>query len=659
EEFGIHLPRGVTMFISSLGPVASAMEAAFPFLAIIVGATILLEHLAKLKEAGEKLTESQAHFGTTVANVLNGLDEKLLQAGIRTDELNHDHLGALNKQLELIDHQSMDELVHAFDTVAKAADLTFTELKSNWYSFGTGSTGAKHALEEFKTQYESLLAQGKNREAADLLAGTRQSAERVLELQKQAAANQTTTGTHGSHMGDYAKYEAAVIELKKQGTGFTQKEVEAQTTLVEALRAQVDVQDKVNALKQSEKSNAGQSTDNKIAGDNDTAARQQAQNQQKADAEIQKLWDENYRRAVSALEQNEREKIDATKQGSAARLAAIDAAIKDENAKGLQETGFYKSLLTDRVNVARQMADEEAKQKEEAGKESAEHAQKMGELVIAAEREQAQLKMSVTRTSAQERMTSALQFANEEYALHMSAFAKEMAALDKNDKDYENKLKAFQDKETELTRQHENQTAQIKSQSAAQQQAQMQQAWSRMENGAAQSLMSVMEGHRTFAKEMSSIMEQVTSSILTAAIAEANGLESTKLTEAKAAARKMYLAGTHFPWPMNIVMAPTLGAIGFASMMAFEGGGIVPGVEFGDVVSARLEPGETVLPKQMTEKLNSAAGSADSNRPHVHVHINNSHTIHALDSQGMDRVLDKHGDKLQRHFERTVRKMNK
>ncbi len=111
EEFGVHLPRGLTMFLSSLGPVGAAMEAAFPFLAIIVGATLLLQHLAKLKEAGEKLTASQANFGHTVATVLNGLDEKLLQAGIRADELNGDHLGALNKTLQQIDHASLKELV--------------------------------------------------------------------------------------------------------------------------------------------------------------------------------------------------------------------------------------------------------------------------------------------------------------------------------------------------------------------------------------------------------------------------------------------------------------------------------------------------------------------------------------------------------------------
>src|SRR5271163_3367812 len=47
EEFGVHLPRGITTFISSLGPIGPALEAAFPFLAIALGATLLIEHLVK------------------------------------------------------------------------------------------------------------------------------------------------------------------------------------------------------------------------------------------------------------------------------------------------------------------------------------------------------------------------------------------------------------------------------------------------------------------------------------------------------------------------------------------------------------------------------------------------------------------------------------
>jgi hypothetical protein len=38
---------------------------------------------------------------------------------------------------------------------------------------------------------------------------------------------------------------------------------------------------------------------------------------------------------------------------------------------------------------------------------------------------------------------------------------------------------------------------------------------------------------------------------------------------------------------------------------------------------------------------------------HVHMHAS------ALDADGMDKVLDKHSGKLQKHFEGVLRKMNK
>src|SRR5271166_1345234 len=87
EEFGIHLPRALTSFIASIGPVGAVMEAAFPFLAIAVGATLLIEHLVKMHEAGEKLTEDQLRFGTAANNAFNSLDEKISQAKIKADEL--------------------------------------------------------------------------------------------------------------------------------------------------------------------------------------------------------------------------------------------------------------------------------------------------------------------------------------------------------------------------------------------------------------------------------------------------------------------------------------------------------------------------------------------------------------------------------------------
>ena len=57
EQFGVHLPRALTTFVAELGPVAGAIEAAFPFIAIAALAGILIEHLVALHEAGIKLTD--------------------------------------------------------------------------------------------------------------------------------------------------------------------------------------------------------------------------------------------------------------------------------------------------------------------------------------------------------------------------------------------------------------------------------------------------------------------------------------------------------------------------------------------------------------------------------------------------------------------------
>ena len=139
EEFGVHLPRALTSFIAGLGPVGPALEMAFPFLAIAVGATLLLEHLVKVREEAEKAANAQTNFGTTMSKSLTGIDDKLLHTGIQIDELTGNHMAALSKELELIDHASLNDLMQELETLAKAADASFAQIKTSWYQFGAGS----------------------------------------------------------------------------------------------------------------------------------------------------------------------------------------------------------------------------------------------------------------------------------------------------------------------------------------------------------------------------------------------------------------------------------------------------------------------------------------------------------------------------------------
>src|SRR5579864_2911637 len=654
EEFGIHLPRALTSFIASLGPIGAAMSAAFPFLAIIVGATLLYEHLQKIKQAGEQLTESQVNFGTTVATVLGSLNDKLLQAGIRFDELNGNHLAALEKQLQLIDHQTMTDLVQEFSKIAKAADEVFKSIDDSSFlakHFGAGAEGAKHALQDFKTQYDNLLAQGKEDEAKGLLSGTLDRAKQVLALQEQANKSQH------EKTSSPATFEA-IRKLQKEGIKDTDEAVAAQRELVDTLQAQVNVQTSLNALKKLEQSNAQQSTAHTMDEESDKLARQ-AMADAKKEQERQDRDEEQARQeAINRIQEAERLKIAATEQGSAARLAAIDAAIKDENAKGLQETGFYRDLLKQRVDTARQMADEEKRIRAEAGREAANHEEKMDELSLDARRTAAEVRRSAMMNSEQQRIADESRFADEDYRIKALGLSQQIAALDKSDKEYENKLKALQDREIELAQQHENQLTQIKAKAEEARNTRILSAEQHFNDTIAKNLSDTLLRHQTFGRMMTSIGSEIASGMLQNAIKSILADDMTKEHDAAAAARKAFLAGMHFPFPANLVMGPTLAAAAFASVMAFQGGGLVPGVGIGDIVPAKLEPGETVIPKKMTEQLQRASDGGDS-KPHVTIHHSPTYHVQTIDGDGIRQTLNKHKEEFSRHVHAELRRMNR
>jgi hypothetical protein len=662
EGFDTHLPRALATFIAALGPIGAATEAAFPFLAIAIGAKLLIEHLSKIHEEAEKLEQAEGKFETATHNAFNALHGILLQAEIQADELNRDHLGALKHQLELIDQQSLEELVHSFDIVAKAADAVFAELKSHWYTQGIGADGAKHALERFQTQYESLIAQGKTKEASDLLAGTLASAEKILHFQKEYIGNQMNAdngkGGDGRANPDYNKFEEAALALKEAGVGATEKEVKAQETLVHALHAQVDVEKTVADLKKTQKDNATHRTNNEINNDAFRALKQQFDADKAAQDQEDRDRDEARNRAIARHETEEREKIAATKQGSRERLQAIEDALHEEEKYGLQETAFYHSLGVQKVETIRQMAEEEARIKAEAGRESAAHAQKMGELEIAAEQEAAKLRNAGRRVTRQELIEQDIHFADEESALQLQAINKQIATLDKSDKDYENKLRALYNKQEELERAHQNKITQIKDRATIERNARILSAEHKLEEEIARGLSSVIMRHETFAAMLVNIGDQIGSAMIQNAIKDMFARDMTREKDAAAAARDAFVWGWHNGGPAAPVLAPTLAAGAFAAVMAFADGGIVPGVGRGDTVPAVLTPGEHVADKELTDGLRGMVRSGAGAHKATHVHVHNTYHVSALDGGGMEEVLARHNDTVTRHIERTVRRMN-
>lgn len=743
EAFGVQMPRAITALITHIGPLGAALESAFPFAAIALGAVLVIEKLAEIKEKGFELTEDQIKFGTAAQNAFNKLDEKLLQAGIRADELHNNHLGALKKQLELIDKQSMGELIQEFTELEKSADKVFGDLQGHWYTLGIGSDGAKHALTEFSTQYQKLMSEGKQQEATDLLKGTRDSAQKVLDAQN-AVKKGNTGGTQSDEA--WARSLAYMRQegiLKAAGVGHTENEMKAQQTLVDALNNQLTVESKIASLKNAESGNAKTEVDKeagaraaeaerqaaehgmkmgelRVAAERDAANAQEAiheatiaerlatdtkleneqyavqlrgnqqliaaldkggkdynnqlaalhqkaeeltlEHQNRLAALGNKATVEQYKKDLTDLEQSEREKINATQQGSAQRLAAIDAAIKQEQSRNLQDTQFYRELLTERVEVERQAAAEAAKIQADLGKEAAANAQEMGQLALAAEQESWALRDSALRASVQRRIAEEMNAEHQEFALKDAALKAEAAALDKNAKDYEVKLVALQNKREQLIRAHENRVTQIEDQAQKERNARILSAENQFNDTLAGGLTKVLMAHQTFGAMMSSIGDQITSGMIQNAIKSILANDMTKESDAAAAARKAYLAGMHFPFPVNVVMGPVLGAAAFASVMAFnEGTDAVPGVGRGDVTPAMLTPGEGVVPGGVMDGLSKVArsGGFDSGGSHYHAHVSPTYNLQALDSEGMDKVLAKHSDTLTKHVTTSLRKLNK
>ena len=314
----------------------------------------------------------------------------------------------------------------------------------------------------------------------------------------------------------------------------------------------------------------------------------------------------------------------------------------------------------ERTNLVRQMAEEEARLKAEGAREEAANDEKMGLLGVAALKERFALANSAHRVSMQQQIQQETKIANDEYAIKMAAYQKELAGLDKNGKDYENKLRQLQNKEKQLTQQHENELTTIKEKAEIERNRRVLASENQFNDSIARGLTSSIMGHQGWAKMMASLGDEVVSGMIKNAIKSMLAADMTKERDAAHAAR------TAFNWCSGIggpILGAALAAGAFTAVMAFQGGtDSVPGMGHGDIVPTMLEPGEGVVPGGVMDGLGKLvrSGGLDSGGTHYHVHgVTFAPHVQAFDAAGVDKVLEQHQDRFQKHFEHTLRKMNK
>ena len=109
-------------------------------------------------------------------------------------------------------------------------------------------------------------------------------------------------------------------------------------------------------------------------------------------------------------------------------------------------------------------------------------------------------------------------------------------------------------------------------------------------------------------------------------------------------------------------LAPPAAAAAFAAVMAFEQGGVVPGIGHGDTVPAMFTPGEGIVPGSTMDKLNglARAGGLDApGRATLQVHYRPTYHVNTIDASGVRGMLKKHGGEFSRHLNDEVRKLNR
>ena len=495
EEFGVHLPRGITTFIASLGPVGAAMEAAFPFLAIILGATLLIEHLVKVSDAAEKAAEAERKMTDGFTTGLIDAQLEVVKAEIEIRKLSGDPAwDLLAQKLQLQDARKGYENVSHLEGKVKEL-LETAHASSNWNPFNWFDNSGDVAL-QVKTLREQM--DGKNQtDQAEVLQNALSIQSKILEQMKGQDSTSSAALANQSKYVDFLKEETALIQTQAYAASEADKASQGK--------------DRADRLKKYEE-------------------------------------DEAKKAAAQQAGFDKRQKIET--EYSAKQKSARDKAIHEKEQDAHLQLEANEAVAKELLDLEK----ERARVTEGLGKEEAEHELKMAALKMAAGESVTNNAVKLRRSHDAQIMQAELAAEATEYAAQMKAYSMELAALDKYGKDYQTKKKAIENREEERTKAHENKVTQIRTRSETERSQRILAANRHMNDEIARSAAETLMRHQSMAQALTGLGDQIATSMIQTALKSIMANDMTKFSDAAFAARQGFKAGTHFPFPANIIM---------------------------------------------------------------------------------------------------------
>lgn len=222
-----NLPMAMADLVRKFSDSALVMNA-LPFAATIAGFVAIVEvvervagRLGSLRGGLSELAIAQNAFDAATNNTMRSWHDRLLEAEAEVDNLTGNHLGALSKELQVIDDQNLDNLRSSFEQFAKEADDVFKKLEVSKLEFwNPGSKPVEDAMSQFRSQYELLLSEGNKSGAAALLKSQiEQYTALVAEMQSVNANRVSASSWAPDYDAKGKRYDEAMQRLRAAGFG--------------------------------------------------------------------------------------------------------------------------------------------------------------------------------------------------------------------------------------------------------------------------------------------------------------------------------------------------------------------------------------------------------------------------------------------------------
>lgn len=316
DAIGVRLPRHLNSLIAQIPGVGAVFANMLPIIGVALAIEIvgkLIEKHEKAKEAIEETAKAWAAVDDAAAKSLYSTQTKILEVQKAVDELHHNHLAALQTELEIIDRQTFAELLNQFDQLVKGVDAAMLKLQAEtgwtdaFFNFLAGvEDPTKRATKDFDEWAKSFKEGGMQ---ADEL----QKKLDELYAKKDKLAHPEAVfvpEAHGATSGGGGKMETPEVDTKQLEA--TQGQINA---LLDLQRAQTTL----NQLRDDQKGLATQK--DFIKTGEDTSKLVQAQidgNKKVQDAEVA-LWQAKQELGLAGVKKT----ADVEDQLTAIRLEAI------------------------------------------------------------------------------------------------------------------------------------------------------------------------------------------------------------------------------------------------------------------------------------------------------------------------------------------------